>query len=59
MRVIVTLEEMATRSSWERFCDRFGWSYYACKEGGGHIEQELTEEEAREFGLLANTEEAK
>ena len=52
----MTLQEILhTCKDWDKFCEVKGWSVYAVKEGGGHIEQELTLEEARQFGILPPT----
>lgn len=39
-------------SLWERFCDLKGFSVYAVKEGGGHVEVDLTVDEARKIGIV-------
>jgi hypothetical protein len=52
----MTLQEILhTCADWEEFCAAKGWSVFAVNEGGGHIEQELTLEEARKFGVLPPT----
>lgn len=52
MRIICTLNYISQNcNNWFKFCDRFGWDEYA-PQSGGHIEQELTLDEAKEFGLI-------
>ena len=49
----MTLREILnTCGDWDTFCRKYGWSEWAVSEGGGHIEQELTLEEAYELGIL-------
>lgn len=49
----MTLQEiLETGVNWEAFCDKYGWDYYAVAEGGGHITQELSIEEAKELGII-------
>jgi len=55
MKITLTLQEAAYKvNSWDKFCDEFGWSYYVNAEGGGYLEQELTEEQAIRYGLLVD-----
>ncbi len=52
----MTLEEiMNTCSDWHKFCEAKGWSVHSVADGGGTIEQELTLDEAREFGIIPPT----
>ena len=53
MKLTITLQDALHKvNDWLEFCNEFGWSEYAVAEGGGHIEQTLTEEQARRYGLL-------
>ena len=45
-------EVLLTCANWERFCDEKGWSVYAVKDGGGHVEVELTLAEASHYSIL-------
>ncbi len=50
-----TLSEILSRlhhDEWERFCKDFGWSTWVVNEGGGHIEVVLTEEQAKDYGVM-------
>ena len=50
----MTLSEILNKgNNWLMFCNYFGWSEWVVNEGGGDIEQELTYEEAKMFGLLS------
>lgn len=52
-KIIMTLSEILQKgNNWEAFCEKYGWSEWAVKEGGGDIEQTLTIKEAKKFGLL-------
>lgn len=51
----MTLEEVLDKcNNWEYFCEKEGWSKWAVNEGGGDITVCLTEEKAREYGILTN-----
>jgi hypothetical protein len=53
MTITMTLSEALHRCrDWLAFCDEFGWSEWACNEGGGDIEVHLSEEEAIRHGLM-------
>ena len=53
MKITLTLSEVLRKvNNWDDFCEQFGWGLYVVNEGGGHIEQTLTEEEAKKFGIL-------
>lgn len=52
MQITLTLDEAARLCDWEHFCRVTGFDEYARAEGGGHVETTLTEEQARELGLL-------
>ena len=45
-------EILDTCDDWQKFCDKYGWSEWAVNEGGGDVEQELSLDEAREFGII-------
>ena len=45
-------EVLRTCTNWELFCAEKGWSVYAVKEGGGHVEVDLTLAEASYYGIL-------
>ena len=50
----MTLSEILhTCNDWDKFCKNYGFSEWAVAEGGGHIEQELTLNEAFELGILS------
>jgi len=46
------LDEISKCCDWERFCDLSGTNLYAINEGGGHIDVNLTLEEAEKYGIL-------
>jgi hypothetical protein len=51
--MIMTLGEiLKTCDDWEKFCDDFGYTFYAVQEGGGDVEVELTLEQAHRLGIL-------
>ena len=37
---------------WDEFCKQKGFSVYAVNEGGGHVEVEMTTQEAHGFGII-------
>ena len=45
-------EVMDTCKDWDKFCNDKGFSVYAVNEGGGHVEVELTIQEAYNFGIV-------
>ena len=58
MRISITLEEVLDRcNDWDSFCEKKGWSVWAVNEGGGDIEISLSEEEAKEFGIIKTKQE--
>ena len=56
MKIKVTLEEIINNERvylWEKFCEMYGWDYYCLHEGcDPNTEQEMTEEQAKELGIL-------
>jgi hypothetical protein len=53
MKIELTLSEAFRRcNSLQKFCDEFGWSEWACAEGGGDTKVYLTEEEAKRHGII-------
>ena len=51
--MIMNLQEISdTCKDWEQFCNMKGYSYYAVNEGGGHVEVQLTTQEAHKLGLV-------
>lgn len=53
MTITLTLDEAARLCDWNEFCRVAGFDEYARAEGGGDVEMTLTEEQARQLGLLA------
>lgn len=57
MKIIVTAHELLQNcNDWDKVCDALGPSPYCLKEGrmDGEDEISLTEEQAREFGILGD-----
>lgn len=54
MKVILTASEVMQRGNWEKFCELFGLDLWCLNEGKCYSDQEftLTEQQAREFGIL-------
>lgn len=53
MKILITLEEVLDRcNNWIDFCKDFGYSEYSVNEGGGNIEVEMTEEQAKKHGII-------
>ena len=53
MNITITLSEVLSRGNdWIAFCEEFGWSEWCVNEGGGHIQQSLTEEQATRYGII-------
>jgi hypothetical protein len=53
MTITITLSEALDKCrDWGDFCAEFGWSEWCVNEGGGHITQSLTEEEAIKHGII-------
>jgi hypothetical protein len=52
MTITLTLLEAARLCDWQKFCDVTGFDEYALENGGGDVETTLTEEQAREIGIL-------
>lgn len=52
MQITLTLDEAACLCDWDEFCRVTGFDVDARAEGGGHVKTTLTEEQARELGLL-------
>ncbi len=51
--MLMTLSEiLETCDDWQKFCERYGWSEWAVNEGGDDVEQRLSLDEAREFGII-------
>jgi hypothetical protein len=51
----MTLSEiLSTCNDWDKFCDEKGFSVWAVNEGGGHVEVNLTIDEAEQFGIIRN-----
>lgn len=53
MKIIISLGEILDRcNDWETFCDKEGYSEWCVKEGGDDIEIYLSEEKAKEYGII-------
>jgi len=53
MKIIITLNKLLDRcNDWMLVCEELGHSEWCCNEGGGHIEVELTEEQAKKYGVI-------
>lgn len=53
MKIVLTLEEVLDRcNDWEKFCEKEGWSVWAVNEGGGDIDVVLSEDKAKEYGII-------
>ena len=53
MKILITRGEILEKcSDWEEVCEKEGWSVWCVNEGGGDIEEYLTEEKALEYGIL-------
>lgn len=53
MTIYLTLAEVLDRcSDWDDFCEKEGWSVWAVNEGGGDIDVVLTEDKAKEYGII-------
>lgn len=53
MKIYITLEEVLDRcNDWDKFCDKEGYSVWAVNEGGGDIDIYLSEEKAKEYGII-------
>ena len=53
MKISITLGEVTNQcNDWDLFCKEQGFSYWACAEGGEHIEVLLTKDEAHRYGLI-------
>lgn len=53
MVITMRLDEILRRcNDWETFCEKEGWSEWSVNEGGGHIRVALSEEKAKEYGLI-------
>jgi len=53
MRIILTLSEVLDKcNDWDSFCDKEGYSVYCVNEGGDDIEISLSEEKAKEYGII-------
>lgn len=53
MKITVTLSEALDRVwSWTDFCSELGISEWSVNEGYGHTTVELTEDQAKHYGLL-------
>lgn len=59
MKIIVTLGELNDRLIWEEFCAEEGLNPWCMNEGlaDASVEVELTEDQARRFGLLPSEDE--
>ena len=53
MKIVLTLSEALCRvNNWISFCEEFGVSEYAVNSGFGHHEIEMTEEQAKQHGVI-------
>lgn len=53
MRISLTLYEALEKcKDWDKFCEETGYSVYAVNEGGCDIEISLSEEQAKEHGII-------
>jgi len=53
MKISITLQEAMNKGIWLEFCHMFGWDEYCINEGADpNIEQEMTQEQASELGIL-------
>lgn len=53
MRIVLTLSEVLDKcNDWDSFCDKEGYSVYCVNEGGDDIEISLSEEKAKEYGII-------
>ena len=53
MKIVLTLSEALHRvNNWISFCEEFGVSEYAVNSGFGHHEIEMTEDQAKQHGIL-------
>lgn len=51
--MIMSLQEiMDTCPNWERFCELLGFSEWVVNEGGGHIQVNLTTDQAHHLGIV-------
>jgi len=51
--MLMNLQEvMDTCRDWDAFCEMKGYSPYSVNEGGGHIQVELTIQEAHKLGIV-------
>ena len=51
--MLMTLSEIRnTCDDWSEFCEKYRWAEWTVSEGGGHIEQELSVDEAKELGII-------
>ena len=53
MRITMTLSEICREcNDWDKFCNDFQYDPYVINEGGGHIEVNLTKDQAKEYGVI-------
>ena len=53
MEILIKLDEVLEKcNDWESFCKKRGYSEYCVNEGGGDIEIFLSENDAKEFGII-------
>ena len=53
MKIVITLAEVLSKcDDWEKYCNERGYDTWIAADGGGDIEDTLTEEEAFEYGLF-------
>ena len=52
-KISFTLEEILGQGNdWDDFCEKYGVSEWAVKEGGGHIEKDIFVSDAKKYGLI-------
>ena len=56
--ITMTLSEILDQGDWDMFCKHHGYSEYAVKEGGGHVQVELTIHQAHHLGIIRLHDEA-
>jgi hypothetical protein len=53
MTITITLSEILDKCyDWEEYCRDSGYSEWAVNEGGGDIAVNMTEEEAKKYGII-------
>jgi len=56
IKVSITLREISNANyvmGWEKFCDKYGYSYYCMNEGAdGDVKVEISLEDANDWGLV-------